>query len=195
MRALLTTATAALALGVLAGCGNAATPAASDQNTTTTSSSSEAPSKTPPETPTPSDVATPQPPEAGKPQNPVSGEPPVTIGPNGPVVPAGVTEVPAKQVDATALPQFIEFGDTVWQYNDGFALQLFASASTGCSGAEARVVDQSADAVKIVVSPLAQPPGGRPDDSVCTQVMTPVPVTVTLEQPLRDRMVLLSAGR
>jgi hypothetical protein len=26
-------------------------------------------------------------------------------------------------------------------------------------------------------------------------VMPPVPVTVTLEQPLRDRQVLLSAGR
>ncbi len=193
MRALLTAATAALTLCVLAGCGDASTPAASDQTTTTTSS--EQPSKTAPEPPTPSDVATPQPPEAGKPQNPVSGEPPVTIGPDGPVVPAGVTEVPAAQVDATALPQYVEFGNKVWQYNDGFALQLFGSASSGCSGAEAVVVDQSADAVKIVVRPLDQPLGGRPDDSMCTQGMTPVPVTVTLEQPLRDRKVLLSAGR
>jgi hypothetical protein len=193
MRALLTTATAVLALGVLAGCGDAATPAASDQSTSSTTSAAQ-PSKTPPETPTPSDVATPQPP-AGKPQDPAGGEPPVTIGPDGPVVPAGVTEVPAGQVDATALPQYVEFGNKVWQYNDGFALQLFAPASTGCSGAEAMVVDQTADAVKIVVRPLDQPPGGRPDDSVCTQVMTPVPVSVTLEQPLRDRQVLLSAGR
>jgi hypothetical protein len=192
MRALLTTAIAALALGVLAGCGGASTPAASDQTTTT---SSERPSKTPPETPTPSDVATPQPPEAGKPQNPVSGEPPVTIGPDGPVVPEGVTEVPAAQIDATALPLYVDFGNKVWQYNDGFSLQLFATATSGCSGAEAMVVDQSSDAVKIVVRPLDQPQGGRPDDSVCTQVMTPVPVTVTLEQPLRDRKVLLSAGR
>ncbi|MBB4904891.1 hypothetical protein [Actinophytocola algeriensis] len=193
MRALLTTAAAALALGVLAGCGDASTPAASDQTTTTTSS--EQPSKTAPEPPTPSDVATPQPPEAGKPQDPVSGEPPVTIGADGPVVPAGVTEVPAGQVDATALPQYVEFGNKVWQYNDGFSLQLFASASSGCSGAEAMVVDQSADAVKIVVRPLDQPQGGSPDGTMCTQVMTPVPVTVTLEQPLRDREVLLSAGR
>jgi len=193
MRALLTTATAALALGVLAGCGNAATPAASDQSTSTTSA--EQPSKTPPETPTPSDVATPQPPEAGKPQNPSGGEPPVTIGANGPVVPAGVTEVPAAQVDATALPQYVEFGNKVWQYDDGFSLQLFAAASSGCTGAEAVVVDQSADAVKIVVRPLDQPQGGRPDDSMCTQVMTPVPVSVALDQPLRDRKVLLSAGR
>lgn len=194
MRALLTAATAALAFGLLAGCGDASTPAASDQTDATTSSS-ETPSKTPPEPPTPSDVATPQPPEAGKPQNPSGGEPPVTIGPNGPVVPAGVTEVPAGQVDATALPQYVEFGNKVWQFDDGFSLQLFASASSGCTGAEARIVDQSADAVKIVVRPLDQPQGGRPDDSMCTQVMTPVPVTVALDQPLRDRKVLLSAGR
>ncbi|MGB3440948.1 MAG: hypothetical protein WBA97_19540 [Actinophytocola sp.] len=192
MRALLTAATAALALGVLAGCGTASTPAASDQSATTTS---ERPSKTPPEPPTPSDVATPQPPEAGKPQNPSGGEPPVTIGPNGPVVPPGVTEVPSGQVDATALPQYIEFGNKVWQFDDGFSLQMFAGASSGCSGAEAVLLDQSADAVKIVVRPLDQPQGGRPDDSVCTQVMTPVPVTVALDQPLRDRKVLLSAGR
>ena len=193
MRALLTTATAALALGVLAGCGDASTPAESGRTTTTLSQ--ERPSKTPPEPPTPSDVATPRPPEAGKPQEPVSGEPPVTIGPDGPVVPPGVTEVPAAQVDATALPQYVEFGNKVWQYDEGFSLQMFASASSGCSGAEARLVDQSADAVKIVVGPLDGPQGGRPDDSVCTQVMTPVPVTVTLDQPLRDRKVLLSAGR
>jgi hypothetical protein len=196
MRALLIAATAALALGVLAGCGDASTPAASDRSSAdrTTAPSTTEPSKTAPEPPTPSDVATPQPP-AGKPQNPSGGEPPVTIGPNGPVVPAGVTEVPAGQVDATALPNFVEYGNKVWQFDDGFSLQLFAAASSGCTGAEAVVVDQSADAVKIVVRPLDQPQGGRPDDGVCTMVMTPVPVTVTLDQPLRDRQVLLSAGR
>ena len=189
MRALLTTATVALAFGLLAGCGVTVTPVESDQRVTTERL------KTPPVPPTPSDVATPQPPEAGKPQNPVSGEPPVTIGPDGPVVPPGVTEVPAAQVDATALPQYVEFGNKVWQYNDGFSLQMFAAATSGCAGVEAFVADQSADAVKIIVRSLDQPQGGRPDDSVCTQVMTPVPVTVTLDQPLRDRMVLLSAGR
>lgn len=194
MRALLTTAAAALTLGVLAGCGDASTPAASDQTTTTTTTS-ERPPKTEPEAPTPSDVATPEPPAAGKPQNPTGGEAPVTIGPNGPVVPAGVTEVPASQVDASALPTYVEYGNKVWQFEDGFSLQLFASASSSCTGAEAVVVDQTADAVKIVVRPLDQPQGGRPDDGICTMVMTPVPVTVTLDQPLRDRKVLLSAGR
>lgn len=192
MRALLITTAAALALGVLAGCGNATTPAASDESGTTTS---ERPSKTPPRTPTPSDVVPPQPPSSrpssGKPQ----GEPPVTIGPNGPVVPAGVTEVPAAQVDASALPNYFEFGDKVWQFDEGRSLQLFAAASSSCTDAEAVVVDQSPDSVKIIVRPLDQPQGGRPDDGVCTMVMTPKPVTVTLDEPLGDRRVLLSSGR
>jgi hypothetical protein len=119
----------------------------------------------------------------------------VTIGPNGPVVPAGVTEVPPSQVDASALPSYFEFGSKVWSYDGGFALQLFAAASSSCTDAEAVVVDQSADTVKIVVRPLPAPQGGRPDDGVCTMVMTPKPVTVTLDSPLQDRTILLSAGR
>jgi hypothetical protein len=195
MRALLITATAALALGVLAGCGDAADNTdAAGQSTTTTTTTAE-PTKTAPVAPTPSDVATPAPPSAGKPRNPSGGEPPVTIGPKGPVVPAGVTEVPAAQVDASALPNFFEYGTKVWQFDDGFSLELFAAASSSCTDAEAVVVDQTPDAVKIVVRPLDQPQGGRPDDGVCTQVMTPKPVVVTLDQPLRDRKVLLSAGR
>jgi hypothetical protein len=194
MRALLTTATAALALGVLAGCGNATTPAASDQ-TTTTATTTTAPT-TSEQPPTPSDVTTPEPPVGGKPQNPSGGgQPPVTIGANGPVVPKGVSEVPASQVDASALPNYFEFGNRVWQFEDGFSLQLFAAASSSCADAEAVVVDQSADTVKIIVRPLDQPQGGAPDDGVCTMVMTPKPVVVTLDQPLRDRKVLLSAGR
>lgn len=197
MRALLIVTSAALALGVLAGCGNAATPAASDQTGTSTRSS-----KTPLETPTPSQVATPQPPagkpqdpSVGKPRNPSGGEPPVTIGPDGPVVPNGVTEVPASQVDASALPGYFEFGDRVWSYDGGFALQLFAAASSSCTDVEALVVDQSPDTVTIMVRPLDGPQGGRPDDGVCTMVMTPKPVTVTLDSPLQDRKILLSAGR
>ncbi|MFC4858525.1 hypothetical protein [Actinophytocola glycyrrhizae] len=195
MRALLTTVTAALALGLLAGCGDASSPAAADQTTTTTTSE-ERPSKTPPEPPTPSDVATPRPPSSGKPQDPSDGEPKVTIGPDGPVAPPGLTEVPVSQVDASALPEYYrEYGDKAWVHEDGFTLEVIAFASSGCSGAEAVLIDQSADAVKIMLRPLDQTPGGRPDDSICTSVMTPKPVAVTLDQPLRDRKVLLSTGR
>ncbi len=181
----------ALVLGVLAGCGEQVSPAGSEGGATSTGVSAGTSAKAPP---TASDVATPQPP-AGKPQNPSGGEPPVSIGPNGPVVPAGVTEVPAKQVDASALPAFFEYGNKVWVYDGGFALQLFAAASSSCTDAEAVVVDQSADSVKIMVRPLAQPQGGRPDDGACAMVMTPKPVTVTLDSPLQNRKVLLTAGR
>ncbi len=189
MRALLIATTAALALGVLAGCGNEPARTASDQ-----SDQSSQTQKPPPETP--SDIVEPTPPgPGGKPQDPAGGEPPVTIGPDGPVVPAGVTEVPAAQVDASALPNYFEYGDKVWMFNDGFALQMFAAASSGCSESEATVVDQSADSVKILVRPLDGPEGGRPDDGACTAVMTPRPVTVTLDTPLQDRTIYLSAGR
>lgn len=194
MRALLIAATAALALAVLAGCGNEVAPAAQDQT-----GESAKPTKTAPEPPSVIAEPTKPAPEptrpGGKPQNPSGGEPPVTIGPDGPVVPAGVTEVPSAQIDATALPSYFEYSNKVWLFNDGFALQLFAAASSGCSDAEAVLADQSADSVKIMVRPMDGPQGGRPDDGMCTTVMTPRPVVVTLDTPLQDRKIYLSAGR
>ncbi|GAB1514183.1 hypothetical protein JCM33774_62250 [Actinophytocola sp. KF-1] len=194
---MLTTVTAALALGVLAGCGDASTPAASDQSTTTTTTSATPPSKTPPETPTPSDVApTEQPPPAGKPQNPTDGTPRITVDGNELVVPPDLKAVPAAQVDASAVPGYYgEHRGKVWLHADGFTLETISYASSGCTDAEAVLVDQGPDSVKIVLRPLDQPLGGKPDDSICATVMTPRPVTVALDQPLRDRKVLLSAGR
>lgn len=189
MRAFLIATTAVLGLGVLAACGSQPSPAASDQAGQTSTS----PSKTAPEPP--SVIAEPTRPDAGKPQNPSNGEPPVTIGPNGPVVPPGVSEVPPSQIDASALPSYFEYGNKVWAYDGGFSLQMFAAASSSCTGAEAKVVDQSSDSVKIVVRPLDSPQGGRPDDGACSMVMTPKAVTVTLDTPLQDRKILLSAGR
>jgi hypothetical protein len=192
MRAFLIATTAVLGLGVLAACGAQPSQTASDQAGHTSSSAT----KTPPEPPSViAEPTEPTRPDAGKPQNPSNGEPPVTIGPNGPVVPPGVTEVPAAQVDASALPSYFEYGNKVWAYDGGFSLQMFAAASSSCTGAEARVVDQSANSVKIIVRPLDTQPGGRPDDSACSMVMTPKPVTVTLDTPLQDRKIVLSAGR
>jgi len=193
MRAFLIATTAVLALATLAGCGQQAAPAASDQageQTSQTGQSGQPPKSTEP----PVTVVEPTPP-AGKPRNPTSGEPPVTLGPDGPVVPAGVTEVPATQVDVSALPTYFDYGNRVWAYNDGFSLQFFAAAPSGCSGVEATVVDQSPDAVRIVVRPMDQPQGGRPDDSICASVMTPMPVVVTLDTPLQDRLVVLAEER
>jgi hypothetical protein len=185
--------TVVVLLGVLAGCGQ---QAASDQaagptsETSGTSQSGQPPKSEEP----PATVVEPTPP-AGKPQNPTSGEPPVTLGPDGPVVPAGVTEVPASQIDASALPTYFEYGNRVWAFNGGFSLQFFAAAPSSCSGMSGQVVDQAPDLVKIVVQAMDQPQGGRPDDSICASVMTPTPVVVTLDTPLRDRKILLSEGR
>lgn len=189
MRAKLAATTAVLAL-VLTACGGNATTTPAGQ-ARETSQSQESPRSVKPEPP--AVIAEPTPP-AGKRQDPSGGAPPVTIGPDGPVAPAGVTEVPPSQVDASALPSYIEYGNKVWVYDDGFSLQMFASATSSCTGAEAQVVDQAADSVKIVVRPMAGPQGGRPDDGVCAMVMTPVPVTVRLDAPLKDRRIFLSAG-
>ncbi|HYQ65443.1 hypothetical protein [Actinophytocola sp.] len=189
MRAFVVAAGAVLALGVLAACASQATSSgAAGQTNPSTQSTKVAPD-------TPSDVVEPTPPAGEKPQNPSGGPAPVTIGPGGPVIPEGVTEVPSSQVDASALPTFGEYGNKVWAYNSGFSLQFFASASSSCTGVQATVVDQSSGSVKILVQPLDSPQGGRPDDGACAMVMTPKPVTVTLDQPLRDRKIVLSAGR
>ena len=187
MRAFLITTVAVVALGVLAACGEQATPAVSDQAGATSQSTEK-----PPEPP--SDVAEPTPPVGEKPRQPSGGQPPVTIGPDGPVVPDGVTEVPAAQVDASALPTYIEYGNKVWVYDGGFSLQFFGSASSSCTGVQATVAEQASDTVKILVRPLDTPQGGRPDDGVCAMVMTPTPVTVTLDTPLQDRKIILSTG-
>jgi hypothetical protein len=134
-----------------------------------------------------------------KPARPPSGTPsaPVTLSPQGElVVPAGVEQVPAAQVDASALPVYYEHHGDVWVFDDGYSLEMFAAASSGCTDAEAVVVDQSTDDIRITLRPLPSPPGGRPDSGgACTAVMTPRPVTVRLDQPLGDRMIYLGIGR
>lgn len=195
MRALLLVTLAAAAAVGLAGCGQDAAPA-SDK----AAGSSTAPT-TAPTTPSPEKPGKPGKPGAPIPRppepKPPAGTPtaPVTMGPNGPVVPAGVTQVPAGQVDASALPAYYDSPGDVWVYDDGYSLEMFAAASSGCSEAEAVVVDQTSDAVRITLRPLAQTQGGRPDSRPCTAVMTPRPVTVRLAKPLGDRMIYLGIGR
>jgi hypothetical protein len=195
MRAFLIATSAVLALGVLAACGQGSqTPAASDQDRQSSQTGqTTTPTKPAPEPP--STIVEPTPPVSEKPRDPSGGRPPVTIGPNGPVVPAGVTELPKSQIDASALPNYVEYGNRVWVFDGGFALQFFAASSSACSGVEARIVDQSPDTVKIIVEPMDAPQGGRPDDQPCAMVMTPKALVVTLDTPLQDRKVVLSAGR
>jgi hypothetical protein len=186
MRALLIATAAGLVL--LAGCGKEAAPSGSTQPDPTAPTKTEEPA---------TDIATPEPP-GGKPQDPgTTPEPPVTQAPSGTglVVPAGVTQLPPEQVDATALPMDYAERGLVWVFDDGFSLQMFAMATSGCGGVDARVVDQTATEVRITLGAMDQPQGGPADDTMCTTVMTPKPVTVTLDAPLQDRKVLLATGR
>lgn len=194
MRALLLVTLAAAAAVGLSGCGQDTTPA-SDKAAGSSTVPTTAPTTTAPTLPTLPNPGKPvtRPPEP----KPPAGTPtaPVSMGPNGPVVPAGVTQVPADQVDASALPAYYNNPGDVWVYDDGYSLEMFAAASSGCSEAEAVVVDQTSDAVRITLRPLAQTQGGRPDSRPCTAVMTPRPVTVRLAEPLGDRTIHLGIGR
>jgi hypothetical protein len=187
---LLATLAATVAVG-LAGCGQDTAPAGektAGEKTSTAHTGASATASVPP-----LDKPVTRPPE---PKPPAGATPsaPVSMGPNGPVVPAGVTQVPVGQVDASALPDYYDDRE-VWVFDDGYSLEMFAAASSGCSDAEAVVVDQPSDEVRITLRPLASPQGGRPDSRPCTAVMTPRPVTVRLTEPLGDRTIRLGIGR
>lgn len=127
-------------------------------------------------------------------QPPASPSPPVTVGPSGTVLPPGVTQVPKDQVDAGALPEWYQIRD-VWMFDGGRSLQMYAMANNGCAGVEAKIVDQSDAAVRIVLSSMLVPQGGSPDGQMCTQALEAKPVVVHLEAPLGDRTVVLAEGR
>jgi hypothetical protein len=184
MRALLFATLAAAAVIGLAGCGQDTAAPASD--TSTGAEVTTTPSLPPVSKPT--KPAEPEPPRG-------TPEPPVTQGPTGLVVPDGVTQVPAEQVDSSAVPVYSEHSGQVWLFDDGRSLQLFATATSSCTDAEAVVVDQSDADVRIMLRPLPSPPGGLPDGGACAAVMTPKPVVVTLDAPLGDRMIYLAGGR
>jgi hypothetical protein len=178
MRARLFVAAAVAAVG-LAGCAPEATPAR-DQPDGTAS-------------------ATPPPPPTRESEPPTTTpSAPTSASPSGGDVPVGAARVPAGQVDASALPGYYAHRGEVWVFDQDRSLRMFAMASSGCTDAEAAVSDQSVSEVRITLRALPQPPGnrpGRPDGGVCTQVLTPRPVTVTLAEPLGDRTIHLSAGR
>jgi hypothetical protein len=130
-----------------------------------------------------------------EPTPPAQPTPPVSMSPTGPVVPPGVEQVPAAQVDASAVPEYYEHRGLVWLFDGGRSLQLFATATSGCGDAAARITTQSSTEVRIVLEPLPQPQGGHPDEPACTTVLTPRPVIATLDAPLGDRRIVLSASR
>jgi hypothetical protein len=188
--ALLFTSLAVVAAGLTA-CADDAVPSGTSDPAPRPSQVTTSPSVTQLPNATSSETAPPAEPPKGQPSAPV------TLSPQGEVVvPAGVEQVPAAQIDASALPVYYEHHGDVWVFDDGYSLEMFAAASSGCTDAEAVVVDQSADDIRITLRPLPSPPGGRPDSGgACTAVMTPKPVTVRLDQPLGDRMIYLGIGR
>ena len=191
MRALFTAAVVVAAAATLTSCTYDAGTVDESVKAPAPSHVSETPSVTQPPGIAPGEPN----PSGRKPPAGTTPSAPVSMGPNGPVVPAGVTQVPAGQVDASALPAYYDNPAAVWVYDDGYSLEMFAAASSGCAEEEAVVVDQSADSVRVTLRPLANQPGGRPDSRPCTAVMTPRPVTVRLREPLGDRTVQLGIGR
>jgi hypothetical protein len=198
MRAVLPAALAAVAMAALVGltaCGSdAAKPA--DSTTSAQAPPSQAPSTSPTGSRLPTPISRPPEPKppAGKPAGKTA---PVSLGPSGEVVvEPGVTKVPASQVDASAVPKYYDHRGEVWVYDDGYSLAMFADASSGCTDAQAVVLDQSSTEVRIGLRPLAHPAGGRPDEGgACTAVMTPRAVALTLREPLGDRKIRLALTR
>jgi hypothetical protein len=164
MRALRIVAGAVILLGTIAACGSGddAAPANAPGQTSVTP------------TETPSTVVPPTGP----------GAPPATG------LPPGATPVPQEKVDTGAVPSLPE-PPQVAAGPDGRTLTLTVMARDSCSGVEATVTEETADAVKIELTPMLTPQGGQPDQ-VCAQVLTPRQVTVQLREPLGNRKVFIS---
>jgi hypothetical protein len=128
--------------------------------------------------------------DSGSVLSPTINPPPAGTEP----APQGGTALPKAQVDTSALPtHYLE--RTVWSLNGGRTLVLYGMARTGCSGVSGRVVEQNADSVRIVLSPMNTAQGGPADGGgICTQVITPRPVTVGLTDPIGNRKVIVSEG-
>ncbi|MGQ0838726.1 hypothetical protein [Actinokineospora sp.] len=175
MRISLLTAGAVLALLVLTACGQRADQVgvgAAPETTTVVISTSSAP-----------------PPEVS---GPVPAPPQVSVDPTGVAVPPGLRELPPTQVDAKGLPA--TYTDRrVWVSADGTVLELIAVAMDSCAGVEGRVVEATASAVRVALSPMAQTQGG-PEGQICATVLTPRPISVPLGEPLGKRTVVIVEG-
>jgi hypothetical protein len=172
----------------LAACGQRAEPAASGQPPAGTATLPAPPSEGSTEV-TPTEPKKPPPYPTG-----------VLPPPGDPTVLTGAVLLPASQVDASGMPA--SFSDhnvyeiQVYSLNGGRTLQITASANDACTKLQARVADQTQDAVRVNISPLATPQGGPADGTggggMCAQVLTPQTLTVDLKVPLGTRKVILT---
>jgi hypothetical protein len=118
------------------------------------------------------------------------GNPAEPTPPGGPQTPPPVatspsTPVPPVQLDASALPA--EFPKNAWLLGDGRAIAVEAQEG-GCGKATAEVTEQAADLVVITLVETT------PRDAVaCTMDIRYPIVTVSLDQPLDGRTVVLRA--
>lgn len=169
MRAQIIAAGAAVLLGTLTACGqsNDNSPAANNQAGSTPAS------EVRPTGPTTTDAQAP----------PIAGTGTATA------LPPGATVLPQDRIDSGGMPNQRE----VAIGPDGRTLTLNVMARDACSGVEATVTEENAQAVKIELTPMMLPQGGQPD-RVCAQVLTPRQVTVTLKEPLGNRKLVITEG-
>lgn len=98
-------------------------------------------------------------------------------------VPPGALAVPSTRVDATALPP--TYPRLVWTHGDGRTIGLYGEQG-GCDTVSAMVTEQTSSAVTVLLV------DHRPrTDLPCPMYLRYVPLTVSLDQPLGDRTVVL----
>jgi hypothetical protein len=113
---------------------------------------------------------------------PVESEP---LPPQGQPVPDGGTPVPAERVDAQALAE--DAPRTVWTEGDGTVVGLVGQEG-GCTSVRAEITGQTAEQVGVELVetvPLEQ--------KMCTMDLRYPPLSVTLDAPLAERKVVLTA--
>ncbi|RCW44002.1 hypothetical protein DFQ14_105147 [Halopolyspora algeriensis] len=118
----------------------------------------------------------------GKPPTSSSIEqrPPASVRPNPP---EGRSNVPAKQIDATALPK--SYPREVWTQHDGTVVAATGQEG-GCGSVHAELTEQTAKKVGIVF--IEEIPKAA---DACTMDIRYRPVTVELDAPLDTRTVVL----
>lgn len=105
--------------------------------------------------------------------------------PFAPAPPNGGTAVAPDKVDATALPA--DFPRSVWTQGDGRTVGVVGQEG-GCTKSSLEVVEQSTTAVHLgLVETLPL------DQQICTMDIRFPPLTASLDGPLGDRKVVLTA--